>query len=104
MDLGILPYKNTQFTKGIFPLKFFEYMAAGLPIVGCNLHSLKKFDELGVYYNSTDKTEDFLRVCKKALESTVPVDIYKNVLNSVSWDYKFEEMYSTVIKYDKSYI
>lgn len=43
IDVGIVPYANTQFNRNSFPMKTFEYLAAGRPVVSTPLpavHSL----------------------------------------------------------------
>jgi glycosyltransferase involved in cell wall biosynthesis len=40
LDVGIIPYLINDYTSGVFPMKVFEYLAAGLPVVGTELPSL----------------------------------------------------------------
>ena len=42
-DVAWLPLIHNNYTKSMFPMKFFEYLAAGLPIVSTNLESLREF-------------------------------------------------------------
>lgn len=37
MDVGLLPTKRNEYTKSMFPMKYFEYVAAGLPVVSTPL-------------------------------------------------------------------
>lgn len=37
---GIIPYALTTYTEGVFPMKVFEYLASGLPVVSTPLPSL----------------------------------------------------------------
>jgi glycosyltransferase involved in cell wall biosynthesis len=39
-SVGLIPYRIDRWTSGIFPLKFHEYLAAGLPVVTTPLPSL----------------------------------------------------------------
>lgn len=39
--LGVIPYRNTEYTRGVFPLKLFEYLAAGLAVVSTDLPSIR---------------------------------------------------------------
>ena len=43
LDVGLLPYRETAYTNCIFPLKLPEYLAAGLPVVGTPIRSLREF-------------------------------------------------------------
>jgi glycosyltransferase involved in cell wall biosynthesis len=39
-SVGIIPYARNPYTASVFPLKVFEYLAAGLPVVATSLPSL----------------------------------------------------------------
>jgi glycosyltransferase involved in cell wall biosynthesis len=38
--VGVVPYRINAYTEGVFPMKVFEYLAAGLPVVSTPLPSL----------------------------------------------------------------
>lgn len=39
-DVALIPYRRTQLTASIFPMKVYEYLAAGLPVVATPLEAL----------------------------------------------------------------
>ena len=43
---GFLPLSQTAYSESMFPMKFFEYLAAGLPIVATSIPSLHDFSQL----------------------------------------------------------
>ena len=43
MACALIPYKANELTRNIFPLKLFEYLAAGLPVVAGGLPELQSF-------------------------------------------------------------
>jgi glycosyltransferase involved in cell wall biosynthesis len=45
-DAGIIPYARNPLTAGIFPMKVYEYLAAGLPVVATPLPSLAGVGEV----------------------------------------------------------
>ncbi len=45
-DAGIIPYARNELTNGIFPMKVYEYLAAGLPVVATPLPSLADVEEV----------------------------------------------------------
>ncbi len=45
-DVCMIPYHINQYTQGVFPMKFYEYMATGKPIVTTALPSLLEFESL----------------------------------------------------------
>lgn len=46
MDICIIPYIINEFTKAIFPLKLFEYLAVGKPIISTPLPDLEFFSNV----------------------------------------------------------
>jgi glycosyltransferase involved in cell wall biosynthesis len=43
LDVAILPCQLNDYTRAMFPMKFFEYLAAGRPVVSTNLHALQDY-------------------------------------------------------------
>lgn len=99
LDVGLLPYKQMDYNKAVFPLKFFEYLGCGLPTVGCGLPSTKKYEKKDVYLYTKGNDESFIEACEKAIlwnkneeSRNMRVEIAKNA----DWDQKFKFMLSKV--------
>ena len=45
-DVALLPTVMNRYTRGMFPMKFFEYLAAGCPVVGTRLPALRAFGDV----------------------------------------------------------
>ena len=45
-DLALLPCPINSYTRSMFPMKFFEYLAAGVPVVSTNLPALQDYGNL----------------------------------------------------------
>jgi glycosyltransferase involved in cell wall biosynthesis len=45
-DAGIIPYARNELTESIFPMKVYEYLAAGLPVVATELPALEGIGEI----------------------------------------------------------
>lgn len=43
-DVALLPCPLNDYTKAMFPMKFFEYLAAGVPVVSVMLDALKEYE------------------------------------------------------------
>ena len=43
LSVALVPYKACELTRNIFPLKLFEYLAAGLPVVAGGLPELERY-------------------------------------------------------------
>jgi glycosyltransferase involved in cell wall biosynthesis len=42
----LIPYRRSRLTDSIFPMKVYEYLAAGLPVVASGLPALEEVDEV----------------------------------------------------------
>lgn len=63
-DVAILPSMINEYTRGMFPMKFFEYLAAGCPVVSTRLHAISGYSH--VAYLADDRS-DFIRGVEQAL-------------------------------------
>lgn len=90
-DVCIIPYAINNYTETVFPLKFFEYMATGKPIVTTNLPALEEYKDIVGY--AKDK-EEFMEYIEKALkeEDQVIINERLKIAKANSWDARVEEM------------
>jgi glycosyltransferase involved in cell wall biosynthesis len=90
-DVCIIPYNINNYTETVFPLKFFEYMATGKPIVTTNLPALDEYKDIVGY--AKDK-EEFMEYIKKTLkeEDQVIINERLKIAKANSWDARVEEM------------
>ena len=61
-DIAILPFKKNQLTDAVSPVKIFEYMAAGKPVVTTDLLECRKYASCLV----ASSTEEFLEQLERA--------------------------------------
>ncbi|MNO98909.1 putative teichuronic acid biosynthesis glycosyltransferase TuaH [compost metagenome] len=66
-DVAIIPFKLSQMIKGCDPVKFYEYIAAGKPVVASEMQELRKFSNY-VYF--ADKTNVSEMVNKAIMENS----------------------------------
>ena len=45
-DVGLIPARLNDYTKSMFPMKFFEYLAAGIPVVATDIPALAEFGDV----------------------------------------------------------
>lgn len=63
-DIGILPFKKYELTESVSPVKLFEYMAAGKPVVTTDLRECTKYESCLV----ASSHEQFMANLAKAIE------------------------------------
>jgi len=63
-DIALLPCPINSYTSSMFPMKFFEYIAAGIPVVSTNLPALANFHH---YASFARDDEEFLHLIDKLL-------------------------------------
>ena len=66
-DVGLLPYLENEYNQGVFPLKLYEYLACGKPVVGCGLPSTVHCQSEGVYEHVKNDLEAFAAACDRAI-------------------------------------
>ncbi len=64
-DAAIIPFKSSKMVDAVNPIKMWEYMATGMPIVSTDLPEIRKYDD--IVYHSRNQ-EDFINNIKLALE------------------------------------
>lgn len=52
-DVALLPLRFNRYTQAMFPMKFFEYLAAGLPVVATAIDALRPFADLALLCEPT---------------------------------------------------
>jgi len=63
-DVAVIPYRQNEYTAGVFPIKFFELLASGKPVVVSELPALRE------YYDRVHVARDvneFVSACERAL-------------------------------------
>nr|WP_235848527.1 glycosyltransferase [Litchfieldia alkalitelluris] len=99
VDIGIMPYKHSIYNEAVFPLKLFEFLAAGKPVVGAHLPSTKKYQEKFVYsYLENNNVGDFVSECEELLKMKNcqnHINRRKELAYTKNWDHIFQEMIQT---------
>jgi glycosyltransferase involved in cell wall biosynthesis len=91
LDVALIPYKLNELTRNIFPLKLYEYLAAGLPVVAGALPELKRFPDR---VSLAETPGDYSRLVREALASDSPDARAARTAIAAqnSWDARVEEI------------
>lgn len=63
-DVGIIPFQITELTKGVNPLKLFEYLSLGLPVISSYMPEVAKYED---FVTLCHDHQDFLESIDLAL-------------------------------------
>lgn len=64
LDVCLIPANQNEYTKAMFPMKFFEYLAAGKPIVAADLPALREYRDA---YYAANTPEEFAEAIRQAI-------------------------------------
>ena len=70
-DIGLLPCVQNQYTANMFPMKFFEYLASGLPVVSTVLPSLSEYRS---FYDECKNASDFVEAIERVFSGKTSFD------------------------------
>ena len=82
-DVGLVPYQATSFNHASFPLKIYEYLAAGRPVVSTSLAGLKNLEP---YVRRADGPEAFVTAIEQALEHGPGPAACRDIARANAWE------------------
>jgi glycosyltransferase involved in cell wall biosynthesis len=91
-DVGLIPFKETLLTKSVNPLKAYEYLAAGVPVVSTRLPEL---DDLHLI-RQTRQLEEFIAGVEDALKDGKGDDRMKERRESVA-EYSLQRTFEKMV-------
>ncbi|HAF59756.1 MAG TPA: glycosyltransferase family 1 protein [Clostridiales bacterium UBA9856] len=91
-DVCLNLFKEGRLSKDVSPLKFYEYLATGKPIVSTR-EPLQVMDYADVVYIAENR-EDFVVKCREALQERDPSKVKKRMEygKACSWDKRVQQM------------
>ncbi len=89
-DVALMPYRLNAWTESINPLKMYEYLACGLPVVSTPIPAARTFAE--ALYNAP--AERFVAAIRQALAEDSPAKHAqrRELVRPHSWDHRVEEI------------
>ena len=90
IDVGLLPNRTNEYTASMFPMKFFEYLAAGRPVVSVALPALEAYRDVACL---ADTRQEFMQGIERALAgSCATLDARLAVAAENTWDARTARM------------
>lgn len=95
MDVALIPFVVTPLTQDCNPLKLYEYLAAGLPVVSTEIPEVRAFGE-DVHVAGTH--EEFLALCERALvdDSAQARAARSRSVAKATWDDRIDAIYEAI--------
>ncbi len=93
-DVGLIPYARNALTDSIFPMKVYEYLAAGLPVIATELPALTGVEEV---MRAAD-AEGLVALIERALAEDSPERRAERSRAAAahSWDRRLEEIAAAI--------
>lgn len=97
-DVCLIPFKINIVTESANPIKMWEYLATGKPIVSTAIPEVKKFED--IIYIGKNKY-DFLNKVERALEEKGLDKIQKRILTAKQndWNFRVEKIIDLIKNY-----
>jgi glycosyltransferase involved in cell wall biosynthesis len=89
-DVAIIPYVINELTRSVFPMKVYEYLAAGLPVVSTPLPALAGLEDIAFARDATE----MVHAVQAALEADDPAQRRARSARASehSWDRRLAEL------------
>ncbi|MFH1776633.1 MAG: glycosyltransferase [Candidatus Omnitrophota bacterium] len=97
-DVCLIPHKIDRFTESQSPLKLFDYLAAGRPVVSTNVAGVRDYNDI---VKIGKNKEEFLAQIEEILTSDPQENIQKRqtFARQNSWDRRVEEIYQVLTQH-----
>ncbi len=94
-DVCLIPYKRNEWTRNISPLKLYEYLAAGVPIVSTGIPATQEFAD--TVWIACDP-DTFAQAISAALDADTPERRRKQqaLAKNHTWDQRVETLSTTI--------
>ncbi|MES1187092.1 MAG: glycosyltransferase [Myxococcales bacterium] len=94
-DVAVIPYRINDYTRAVFPIKFFEFLASGRPVVISPLPAVRAYWEA---VRVAESPEAFVQQCEAALAEATPAARERRLAlaKQNSWDARVGKLLALV--------
>lgn len=98
LDVGLIPFRINQITQNLNPLKLYEYMAAGCPVVSTDVPEVRQYVPL---VRIARNSKEFVAALQSVIDSDSSQlrQALREEAKQHSWDVRVEEMIEIIQKY-----
>jgi len=98
LDVCLIPHRDTPYSKSMSPLKLYQYLASGRPVVSSDVAGLEDFRE---YVHVANSYDDFVDAIEDALENdTVELSSLRiDKACNETWDKRVRNIYDAVCQH-----
>ena len=102
LDVALVPFRDLPLTRAVDPVKLYEALASGLPVVARRLPETQRWSEPLVYLY--DGAEDFVRQLRRAVAEHTPelAAERRRAAESESWDHRAAELLQALAELETS--
>jgi len=97
-DVGLIPFKRNRLVESVNPIKLYEYMACGLPVVSTRWKTLEGLDSPAYLY---DSFEEFAEMLELSLSGAVDQQKLIGFARQNSWQKQFNKVIKVLGSIDK---
>ena len=90
MDLGVLPLLRNEYTESMFPMKYFEYLAAGLPVVSTDVAFTNQVCEGMI--KTRDAVEFMDGISQQLKRGRLTFEESKQLVGENTWEKRLKKM------------
>lgn len=87
-DVTIIPFKKNKLINSTNPIKVYEYLGGGKPVVATFLPELINMP----YVSVSESYDDFLKNIEKALTNKIDISLIDNYLADKTWNNRFNKI------------
>jgi uncharacterized SAM-binding protein YcdF (DUF218 family)/glycosyltransferase involved in cell wall biosynthesis len=94
-DVGIVPYRLTEYTANVYPTKLNEYLSMGIPVVATDLPEIRRFNAgHGDVVEVAADAPAFCDAIREALKDSAPPEVDRRIAiaHRNSWANRLAEM------------
>ena len=98
-DVGIVPYRLSEYTEHVYPAKLNEYLSMGIPVVATDLPEIRRFNaQHGAIVGVAGDVERFGQAIRAVLNDSSPADVERRIAVAAqnSWDARLGEMIALI--------